>query len=113
MDDPGQGLVDDPVSCVANLEGEVGILVVCGLELRVKAAKVEEVSAHHQASPGAVVHLASEVVLGVVGVVELAVVPAAGVVPDHATGLLKPAIGIEQLGTGEPRAGYVVKGTSQ
>ena len=114
MDDPGKGLIDDLLSCVANLEGEVGILVVCGFELRVKAAKVlEEGSAHHQAGPGAVVHLASEVVLGVVGVVELAVVPAAGVVPDHAPGLLKPAIGIEQLGTGEPRAGYVVKGTSQ
>src|SRR5271157_6470226 len=82
--------------------------------MRVKAATtLEQRSGNHHACARAVIDLACEVVPGVVGIVELAVIRTAGIAPDHATCFLQPAVGIEQFGTGEPRAGYVVKGTPQ
>ena len=114
MDDLGQGLVDDLVTRLADLEGQVSVLVISRHVVAVEAAKsLEEGAWYHQAGPGAIIHLASEVVLGMVGVVELAVVPAAGVVPDHAPGLLKPAIGVDQLRTSEPGPGHVTKGLQE
>jgi len=114
MDNLGQGLVDDLVTRLADLEGQVGVLVIGRLVVAVKTAKVlEEGAWYHHAGARAVIDLACEVVLGVVGIVELAVIRTAGIAPDHATGLLQPAVGIEQLGTSESRAGDVIKGASQ
>ena len=58
-------------------------------------------------------NLTREVVTGMTGVVELAVVPAGAVAPDHAAGFLEPSIGIDQLGAGKSRPGLISEGSFQ
>ena len=55
--------------------------------------------------PRAIVDVAGEIVPGVVRVVFPAVIPAACIAPDHAAGLLKPAVGIHELALTNPVPG--------
>ena len=114
VDHPGQGGVAHLQSCLAHLEGQVGVLVVGRRELRAEAAHLPpELGADGQGGPAGVIHLAGIGKAGVVGVAAPAVVPGLAVAPHDPTCLLQAPVGHHQLGAHQPGVAPLIEGGQQ
>ena len=94
-------LIEHGTAGGAQPEGEIGILAIGGGKGWIEATNGREIgAAHQQGSAGEVVGVAHVIIDRFVPVIEAAIIPAGGIVPDDAAGFLQAAIGVDQLGTG-------------
>ncbi len=114
MHDHRRGLVQHAQAGGTHLHRKVGVLVIGRCVMRVETAELaEQLCAQRDGSTGAVIHFAYEVVLGFCRIIEAAVVPARAIGEHDAAGLLQAAIGIHQLGAGQPHVLMLRKSIDQ
>ena len=94
-----------PFSVLPYLKGKVTVLAVSrGISLIKAAYLLPELAPYHDGSTGDIVDLLHIVVLRLLRVIEPSIIPARGIRPDYAPGLLKPAVRIDELGAGHADA---------
>ena len=107
---------DEPglVASLAHLEGEIGILEIHRFEVGRQAAHlVPDPAGGHQGGTRQGIGLARVAEPGIPGVGAVAVIPGISAVPDDAARILQLAIGVKQLGPGQPNVVEPLEGVEQ
>ena len=112
--DPRRGLVVDPIPRRPDPHRQVRVLVIGGGEVRIEPAEaLEQGTRYRERRTGAVVGLPQIAVLGLVGIVQVPVVPGRAVRREDRPRLLLAPVGIDQPGAHQARVGPLLEGPDQ
>ena len=99
MDDFGQGLIYHSVTCLPDSKGKIRVLTVCRGKPGVKPSYLlPQISGKKDCRTGNVIHILNIIVFWLVRIIQSAIIPSRTIAPDDSSGLLKPSVGIHQLG---------------